>query len=348
MSPEQQASKLFYKFKMLFNLKYDFLHLFNTINYSYRNPWIISVESAVPWTLEVSHCIELAKIDLSSLNENKEILKALKYLAAPNCKALLALSECSRKIQLEVLKQFPFYEKTIENKLVTLHPPQELIVNSMAEKQVNYSTERLKFIYIGRDFFRKGGRETIKVLSQLKDKFNFKLILISDLRIDESKYIIEDNEIQKTKILIETNSSWIDYYSGLPNDQVIQLIKEAHVALLPTWMDTYGFSVLECQACGCPVISTSLRALKEINSENVGWLIDVPVNRLNNPIHNTKDEIVLFRNKLEKGLYDCVFHVLTHQEEIKIKAEHCIEKIKNEHNPQKYQQALLLAYNKKI
>lgn len=46
-------------------------------------------------------------------------------------------------------------------------------------------------------------------------------------------------------------------------------MKKAHVCLLPTWMDTFAYSVLEAQACGTPVISTSLRALTEINNENV-------------------------------------------------------------------------------
>ena len=344
MTPEEQASKLLYKFKMLFKKRCDIIHLFNTINYSDRNSWIISVESAVPWTLEVVRCIEKEEIDLSSLKGNPAIIKALKYLAAPNCKALLALSECSRNIQLELIKQFPIYEEKIKNKLLTLHPPQELILNSYDEKNTYISNKEFKFIFIGRDFFRKGGREIIKILSQLKLNFDFKLIIISDLRIDEPKYLMEENEIEKTKKIIEANSTWIDYYPKVTNSQVINLTKDAHIGLLPTWMDTYGYSVLECQACGCPVISTSLRALGEINNEKVGWLIDVPVNRLNNPIHNTKDEIDIFRSAIEKGLYNSIYHVLTHKEEVKLKAENCIEKIKKDHNPQKYSRALQVAY----
>lgn len=344
MTPEEQASKLFYEFKMLFYKNYDILHFFNTINYSFKNPWVISVESGVPWTLEVIRCIEKAKIDLSSLKENPEVLKALKYLAAPNCRALLALSECSRNIQLEILKQFPKYEKAIAKKLITLQPPQELIVNSLEEKQVDFSAKQLKFIFVGRDFFRKGGGETINTLSRLKDEFDFKLIIISDLRIDEPKYLLNENEIEKTKNIIETNSSWIEYHSLLTNDQVLQFIKEAHVALLPTLMDTYGYSILECQACGCPVISSSLRALTEINDDRVGWLIDVPVNRLNNPVHNTKEEIHLFRDKLETGLYNSLYHVLTHREEIKIKAKNCIERIRNNYDSKNYCEQLLKAY----
>lgn len=345
MTQEEQASILFFRFKMPFYRYCDILHFFNTINYSYKNLWVISVESGVPWTLDVANCIGKPDIDFSSLKEKPEILKALKYLAAPNCKALLTLSECSRNIQLAILKQFPDYELIIKKKLFTLHPPQKLIINSIENKKVNFSNDQLKFIYIGRDFFRKGGRETINSLSIYKDAFDFKLIIISDLRIDEPKYLLEEDEVEKTKNTIVANSSWIEYYSMLPNEQVIQLIKKAHVALLPTWMETYGYSVLECQACGCPVISTSLRALKEINNHNVGWLIDVPVNSLDNPIHNTKEEIQVFRDKLEFGLSQKLYHVLTHREEIMEKAENCIERIRINHNPQTYCEELLKAYN---
>jgi len=348
LSQEEQASKLFYKFKMLFDKDYDMLHFFNTINYSYKNPWVISVESGVPWTMDVINCIGKADIDLSLLKSKPEIIDALQYLAAPNCKALLTLSECSRNIQLEILKQFPEFESIITRKLITLQPPQPLIIRSIEEKKVDFSKDQLRFIYIGRDFFRKGGREAIKILSKYKDDFDLKLVIISDLRIDEPKYLLEEEEIEKTRKFIKSNSSWIEYFSMLPNDQVLQLIKNAHIALLPTWMETYGYSVLECQACGCPVISTSLRALKEINDENVGWLINVPVNKLGNPIHNTKDEIQIFKDKLELGLDRCIYHVLTNREEIQAKAEKCIEKISYNNDPEYYSEELQKVYSGNI
>lgn len=55
-------------------------------------------------------------------------------------------------------------------------------------------------------------------------------------------------------------------------------MKNSHVGLLQTWSDTYGYSVLEFQACACSVITTDLRALPEINNNEVGWLIELPKN----------------------------------------------------------------------
>lgn len=349
MSPEEQASKLFYDYRAILPTGCDLYHFFNTINYSKKTPWVVSVESGVPWPLEIIKCVESSDADLSSIKSNKYVRRALYYLSLPNCRGLLALSECSRNIQLEILNQFPEYKEKIEKKLITLYPPQDLIVKSITDK-MNYTKKSndFTFIYVGRDFFRKGGRETVQVLAKLRKKYNFKLILISDLRVDEVKYLRTDHDIEDVKKLINDNLSWIEYHEFLPNNEVIEKIKQSDVALLPTWMDTYGYSVIECQACGTPVISTSLRALTETNDNSVGWLIKVPVNRLNNPIHNTKKEQDLFYDVLSKGLYKTIEYILNHKDEVQIKSENCLKRIEEYHKPETYVKKINQIYKPNI
>lgn len=349
MSPEEQASKLFYDYRAILPTGCDLYHFFNTINYSKKTPWVVGVESGVPWPLEVIRCVESPNADLSSIKNNQYVRRALHYLSLPNCRGLLALSECSRNIQLEILNQFPEYKAKIEKKLITLYPPQDLIVKSITDK-INHTKKSndFTFIYVGRDYFRKGGRETVQVLTELRKMYNFRLILISDLRVDEVKYLRTDHDIEDAKKLINDNLSWIEYHEFLPNNEVIEKIKQSDVALLPTWMDTYGYSVIECQACGTPVISTSLRALTETNDNSVGWLIKVPVNRLNNPIHNTRKEQDLFYDVLSKGLYETLEYVLLHKDEITEKSQKCLERIEKYHNPERYSKCLDLIYNNKI
>jgi len=48
------------------------------------------------------------------------------------------------------------------------------------------------------------------------------------------------------------------------------------LALLPTCAETHGDVVLEAQANGCPVITTDIRTLPEINPSEIGYLIEVP------------------------------------------------------------------------
>ena len=267
MSPEEAAAKLFYDYKSVFPTGCDVLHFFNTINHDKRTLWVLSVESAVPWPLNVTRCVEAAEPDFSSLRSDKYVRAALEALARDNCLALMPLSHCSCNIQREMLKEFPEYEMAISRKLVTPLPPQAPQVDSIGEKGISYSgNEPFTFIYVGRNYFRKGGRDTVEVLAKLHKKYDFKLILISALAKDEAKYERTEHDLEDARRLIAQNSDWIEYHETLPNTAVLEKLKKAHVALLPTWMDTFAYSVLECQACGTPVISTSLRALTEVNS----------------------------------------------------------------------------------
>lgn len=349
MSPEEMVAKLFYDFQTIIPTGCDVFHFFNCINLGMHSKWVISVESGVPWPVSVTRCVESENADLSSIAQDKYVERRISALANPNCLGLLALSHCTENIQREIIKQFPQYESIIAKKMITLLPPQKLIIGDVLEKGVTWGEEEtLTFIYVGSDFYRKGGRETVRVLSELHKRYSFKLILISSMAIDEQRYMRTENDEKESKCLIEKNKDWIEYYDRLPNTEVLEKMKKAHVCLLPTWMDTFAYSVLEAQACGTPVISTSLRALTEINNENVGWLIDVPVNRLNNPLHLTREQQDCFSEKLLNGLYNKVEYVLQHRKEIKDKAMKCLVKIKEYHSPQKYEEKLRMAYQGRI
>lgn len=349
MTPEEAAAKLFYDYKAIAPTGCDVFHFFNTINHSNTPHWVISVESCVPWPLEVTRIVESDNPDFSLIKDNSYVLEAMKRLASNNCLALLPLSHCSKNIQKCLITQFPQYEKRISEKLIALLPPQELKIKSLDEKGLSYGeAETFTFVYVGRNYFRKGGRDTVEVLAKLHKKYQFKLILISALDKDEAKYERTDHDLEDAQALIEANKEWIEYYPSLPNNQVLDKIKKAHVALLPTWMDTFAYSVLECQACGTPVISTSLRALTELNDASVGWLIDVPVNKLNNPIMNTPEDFIRFESQLQKGLERAICHVLDNRLEVREKAANCLLRIQKRHNPQRYNECLRLAYEGKV
>lgn len=349
MTPEEVAAKMFYDYKAVVPTGCDVFHFFNTINHSNTPNWVISVESCVPWPLEVTRIVESADPDFSSIRDNPYVLEAMKCLASDSCLALLPLSHCSYKIQKSLISQFPQYEKRISEKIIALLPPQELKIKSIDEKGLLYDdAEIFTFVYVGRNYFRKGGRDSVEVLAKLHKKYNFRLILISALDKDEAKYERTDHDLEDAQALIEANKEWIEYYPSLPNNQVLDKIKKAHVALLPTWMDTFAYSVLECQACGTPVISTSLRALTELNDVSVGWLIDVPVNKLNNPVMNNYNDFQKFEIQLQSGLERVIFHVLENRNEVREKAENCLLRIQKKHDPQRYNECLRLAYKGQV
>lgn len=350
MSPEEIVAKLFYDYEELWPIGCDIFHFFNCINHTPKTSWVLSVESGVPWTIEITRAVEKENVDLSQIKNNSHIIECIKALANPKCLALLPLCNCSYRIQMEILKQFPAYENVIKAKTYTLHPPQQLIINDLKEKGLTWDdNEEFIFFYVGKNFYRKGGRESVSVLANLRKKYNnFRLVLISALEPDESRYMRSTNDEIQIRKMIAANADWIDFYQGLPNDQVLRKLKKAHVCLLPTWMDTYAYSVLESQACGTPLITTAQRALNETNSEDVGWLIEVPVNKLNNPLHYNSELQEKFSSMLLQGLQEKCEYVLTHRQEVKQKSFACLERIRKFHDPRDYAKKLELIYQGKV
>jgi glycosyltransferase involved in cell wall biosynthesis len=69
----------------------------------------------------------------------------------------------------------------------------------------------------------------------------------------------------------------IQYYPGLPNNQVQQFMAEADYLLFPTIHDTFGYVSLESMAWGTPVIATRTCALPEmIAPGRSGFLLEFP------------------------------------------------------------------------
>lgn len=347
MSDEEYVSKLFYDFYSL-PFGYNILHLFNCINHN-KTPWVISVESGVPWLYNVTKAVESYNADLSIIAADKNIEHKIELISKPECLGLLALSNCSYNIQKAIIAQFPQFEKIIIKKLIRLHPPQKLIINNILQKDISFDDDsEFVFCFVAKNFYRKGGRETIEVLSEIRKVANIKLILISSLEVDEPKYVIYPDEESATEQKIAQNLDWIEFYRGLPNNEVLNCLLRSHVCLLPTWMDTYAYSVLESQACGTPLITTGLRALPEINNEKVGWLIHVPVNPLGCPIHDSEYDKNVFYERLKQGLYEACIHVLNNRHEVYEKSINCIERIRKDHSPVDYNRKLKLIYEGKI
>lgn len=109
--------------------------------------------------------------------------------------------------------------------------------------------------------------------------------------------------------------------------------------------DTYGYSVLEMQSCGCPVISTDIRALPEMNNEKCGYLINVPKAPSTEALYGTDEELAQLKQAIFDGLYSAFSEILDNPEKLREKSEASIEKIKNDHSPEKYGQRLAEIYN---
>jgi len=297
------------------------IHFFNQISLSSSLNWISQFETALP--------------RYKTFNT-----RIIKTIADKHCKAILPLSKCAYNIALNRLTHFPKYKNEIVQKMFVLHPPQELLLNNIIDKKKN---DKLTFVFVGNDFFQKGGMELLSVF----EKFNCKLLLIIISRMNVNDFVTRSTVEHKKQALdfFVKNSSWLNFYNGLPNNEVLEIIKKSDIGLLPTKADTYGYSVLEMQAAGVPVISTNVRALPEINNNECGWLIPVSKNEIGEALYSNEQELSNLCREIENGLYSIIGDIISEYETsgidfIRKKGQLCLERISKEHNPADYENFL--------
>ncbi|MFK8037016.1 MAG: glycosyltransferase family 4 protein [Crocinitomicaceae bacterium] len=312
--------------------KYNCLHFFNAVSLG-NKPWITTFEYFLP---RGAHPIGRFP------KEHKYIDKVLNALASDSCKKIIAISEHAKQSQLDYLSQYDSEKsKKIISKIKVLHPPQKIIVSSLEDKL--YS-KGLNLVLVGADFFRKGGQEVLQVIDQLlNDGSNINLTIVSSLQYGDyaSKSTAED--VLEVKEIIARHDS-IAHHHSLPNSDVLNLFKTADIALLPSYDETYGYSVLEAQACGCPVVTTNGGAFMEINDNDCGWVIDVPLTN-NRSIPYTESEKTTFQLTVKQALRKIMMDALNDSLGLRKKGELCLERIKREHSIENAAMELERIYN---
>lgn len=307
---------------LLFNLHQDFglsrcdiFHFFNTLSFG-RTPWVTTFESRLP----------------RFAPENRYLNRmGCRLMARKECKKLIAFSECSKKIHLRFLKEsFPEYSDLIANKITVILPSQRTIVEDISAKPRN---SPLSFIMVGSDFFRKGGREVLNVFNSILQKYkNVQLYIVSSMNKIDTFY--SEEYYKEAMKIIAAHPSNIFYYPSKPNHEVLEMFQVCHVSLLPTYNDTFGYAVLEAQSCGCPVITTAVRSLPEINNEECGWVMDgIPKDECGQALPLKPAEKQKISGQLEEHLHDLITDIIEHPETITPKALKGIERIKNLHSP---------------
>lgn len=302
----------------------DFIHTFNTVCDT-DSPWCASFETKIPRVWPVTE------------NEKEYYLQLVEYIKRPNCRALYALSQNAYNIQKQDLMSYisPDEVDVLMKKTKVLHAPQEVLISE--EEFINkHNTQKIHFIFVGRLFFIKGGRECIQALSRFEERYRFKLTLISSLQYNDHFTKTSIKEMERCRDMIR-EKSWIDYYESLPNEEVLKKCKEAAIGLLPSVAETYGYVILEMQAAGCPVVTTNIRAMPELNNEECGWVCRIPVDELGNC---AEPDSAIWSEILERELERCFQEIFNNPDKIKEKGRKALERIKRMHDPYEYQNEL--------
>lgn len=305
------------------------LHFFNTINFG-RTPWVVSFSDFVPrWRINTEQ-LEPA---------------GMRRLAGSACKQLITLSQCSYESQQRLMEPYTDLRDQITAKMRIMHPAQALLVQDYAEKRLDESA--LVMTIVGGDFFRKGGMEILRAFDVLtRQNYDLRLNIVSSLAYGDYASRATREAYDEALGLIERYSDRIVHYQYLDNDRVLDLFRQSHIGLLPTYDDTYGYSALEAQAAGCPVISSDIRVMPEINSSQYGWIIPVPKDEWGQGFLTTAVQRQRFSAILVDGLIETIKDAVEHPDKIRNKGERCLERIRCHHSPERNAAELEALYDR--
>jgi glycosyltransferase involved in cell wall biosynthesis len=308
------------------------LHLFNATSRR-STPWVSTFETVLPRLAKTSRCHSGPSPGYTGLAGDRQIRQVMQLMAGSPCKRLIAMSHCSLNMQRELVSQYPEFREAIEAKLIQLHPPQPILIDDPAEKPLA-TDGPIRFMFVGSAFFRKGGFEILETFSELRAKegFDIDLTIVGSLRGKDYSVESNDHLVPQAQKLIDAAPDWIHWHRRAPNQAVLRMMKESHVGLLPTYADTYGYSLLEFQAAGCPVISTDVRALPEINNEDVGWMIPVPKNRLGQALYSDSPGRARVQECIREGLKRAVREIFRDKEAVIDKSGRSIARIRQQHS----------------
>ncbi|MEY3442853.1 MAG: hypothetical protein RLZZ519_1134 [Bacteroidota bacterium] len=302
---------------------YDLLHFFNGISLG-KKPWMSTFETYLPrWAAYGAGRIEWG----------------LEKLASAPCKRLIAISECTRSIQAQFLADYPQFSEAIMAKVSVLHPPQAALVNEtalVAKAEARKKTGKLKLVFVGADFFRKGGLETLKMADHfLSIGMPLHLEIVSAMNFGDYASQTTAADLEAAMAIMGRHPNAIRLHKQLPNAQVLALLQQADIGLLPTWADTYGYSVLESMASGCPVVSTDIRALPEINNPTTGWVMSTEKDSWGNAQLATETQRKAFSKHLLDQLVATFEGILNDPQQLLPKSQAALANIRSNHDPVK-------------
>lgn len=325
----------------------DVLHLFNSINFG-RGPWISTFETIIP---RFRVALECRDTDTDKLRQDPEILRALDALSSERCKKIIAISDATARLQGDFLNLFPTYRADILNKQMILHPPQPTSAAGRERKLARIDAQKpIRFMLVGHGFFGKGGREVLHVLKEFQKRSNRRLefIIVSMLCADSYATSTGDRDVQNVKQFIRENESWVTHHPSLSANDVLRLMEACDVGLLPSYAETYGYSVLEFQSMACPVVTTDIRAFPEINNNEVGWVIPIPKRPDGEARYRDRDGKERISQAIIDGLMRIVEQILEDPDIITTKGQKAFERIRYSHSPSKYALELLQVYEEAV
>jgi glycosyltransferase involved in cell wall biosynthesis len=212
------------------NGDFDFVHAFFWTFYRYRKPWIHENDQSPSqlifnyFKMKNGFGKKIVEIIANLLNSSKAVITWTNYSAKG------------------------FVEDGVDQSLVHVIPlPMEV-------RCKNKERRGIKVLFVGRDYYRKGGDIALKAaMNVLKKHSEVTFIYVGKATIPEHPRI--------------------KHYEGISRKQLEDLYRDSDILLYPSRVEAYGLAALEALSYGIPVIASNLPSLREIVEDSVDGYI---------------------------------------------------------------------------
>jgi glycosyltransferase involved in cell wall biosynthesis len=282
-----------FRFREPYLPRVDLLHFFNSVA-STTTPWITTFEHCMPrWDRSDG------KTDSSAYQRGANLM------ASNSCRGLLAFSDATRNVVRNEWRDRldRGLASTLESKVETLLPPQSVVIE-ISQKP---ALERPLLAFVGADFYRKGGLETLGALDRLHQRGlrDWRAVVVGRLSsFGDYASATDASSQERACVLLSRLQGWVQHFERIGPQQVLELLCRSTYYLFPTFADTFGYSALEAMACGSVVITTNVRAMSEVVDGSVGYSIPLPLdqNRDAHTLPGFKESKAMLEHELERTI----------------------------------------------
>lgn len=235
----------------------DLVHLWNRVSVG-RVPWGVSFEDTLPYLNPAIHARMIRVQRARLLNERCRFVIGMSQHAVSRLRSTLTSEEWD----------------VIGPKTSQIYPHHPVSERATAYRSPSEG-ESLRLMFVGGDFFRKGGESLLRMVERCGDELDLHLTVVS--RASGNDYRgTPPAEVDVAQIQQRLASNRrIMWHRSLPHADVLALAESQHLGCLPTLSDTFGYSVIEFMSLGVPVLVSDVQALPEFTGQDTGWQLPV-------------------------------------------------------------------------
>jgi len=236
---------------------YDLYHVTNHMLARYtkfRKPSVVTLHDV----LQFKYKDKLGGSLISKIYSNL-MLKSIASVKEAN--AVICVSEWSRLEAIKLLGLDPNKTFAIQNGLDhdLFHPHDK----EKSREDLKLPKDKKIILNVGSEIERKNLDGVLKAFLEISK--NRKDVLLVRLGEKTEKYNAMIKELGLTDIVV--------YLEKLKDEEVAKLYSASDLLIMPSFEEGFGLPIIEAMACGCPVVTSNVGAMKEVTND-AGFLVD--------------------------------------------------------------------------